>query len=82
MSEILWVAPGSAAAHSSRARFLAKRGEHKEAIGEAELAMAVAGTNRDLLRTLHAFMARAYFAIGNKEEAQKHQLWLEKNTVR
>ncbi len=82
VSEILSVAPGSSAAHFSRARFLAKRGEHSKAIEEAELAMAAAGTNRNLLRTLHAFMARSYFAIGNKEEAQKHQLWLDKNAVR
>jgi tetratricopeptide (TPR) repeat protein len=82
VSEILSVAPGSGAAHFSRAKFLAKRGEHEKAIEEAELALAVAGTNRDLLRTLHAFMARSYFAVGKKEEAQKHQLWLEKNTVR
>jgi tetratricopeptide (TPR) repeat protein len=82
VGEILSVAPVSAAARFSRARFLAKQGEHRKAIEEAELALAAAGTNRDLLRALHAFMARSCFAIGNKEEALKHQSWLDRNAVR
>ncbi len=82
VSEILSVVPGSSAAHFSRAKFLAKNGAHERALEEAELALAVAGTNRELQRTLHAFMARSYFAVGNKEEALKHQLWLEKNASR
>ena len=82
VSEVLSAAPGSGAAHFSRAKFLAKRGEHEKAIEEAKLAMAVAGNNRNLVRTLHAFMAKSYFAAGKKEEAQKHQLWLEKNAIK
>lgn len=81
VSEILSATPGSGAARFSRAKFLAKKGDHEQAIAEANLATTVAGNNRDFLRTLHVFLARSYFAVGKKEEAQKHQLWLEKHAA-
>jgi lipopolysaccharide biosynthesis regulator YciM len=81
VSEILSATPGSGAARFSRAKSLAKRGNYEQAIMEANMAMTVAGANRDFLRTLHVFLARSYFAVGKKEEAQTHQLWLEKHAA-
>jgi hypothetical protein len=36
-----------------------------------------AGEDRELLRAVHALLARTYFAAGRPEEAKPHQQWIE-----
>jgi len=82
VDEILKLAPGLGSAHFSRAKYLFKTGRYPEAIGEANLAMVAAGENPNLLQSVHAFMARTYFAMGKNAEAEKHQKWIEQNVTK
>jgi tetratricopeptide (TPR) repeat protein len=80
--EILKFVPGLGAAHFSQAVYLAKKGQPEKAIEEAQLALVAAGNNNRLLQSVHAFMAKTYFAMGKRKEAQMHQDWIETNVRR
>jgi tetratricopeptide (TPR) repeat protein len=77
VEEILRFYPGLGAAHFSRARYFARTKQPDKAILEAQLALKDTGNNLDLLQSLHAFLAKTFFSMGNKDEARKHQIWVE-----
>lgn len=79
IDDILKIAPGLGSAHFSRAKYLSKTRQYPKALEEANLAMVAAGSNPFLLQSIHAFLARTYFAMGKPGEAEKHQKWIEEN---
>jgi tetratricopeptide (TPR) repeat protein len=76
-SEILQWDPQFVPARMTRARWLVKQGQLKEAIQDGNQALANAGEDSSQLHSIHAFLAKTYFAMGQRAEAQTHQRWIE-----
>jgi tetratricopeptide (TPR) repeat protein len=82
INEILKFAPSFGLAHLERAKFLAELQRMEEALVEGELALKYAGTDPARQRAAHAFLARAYYALGRAEDAKLHQRWIESQRQR
>jgi len=79
VGEMLHHAPQFGPARLERAKYLSAQGENEKAISEALSALDLAGDDPLQQRAAHAFLARTYFALGQEEEAQKHQRWIEEH---
>lgn len=77
VEKILSWSPAFAPARMERAKFLAKRGELKQAITEAQTALQNSTNDPEQQRAAHTFLAKTLFAIGRRDEAQIHQRWVE-----
>lgn len=78
VAEILSFAPQFAPAWLAQAKWLARQQQLSEAIAAGKRALAYADGEAELLRAIHAFLAKTCFAAGLHEEAQLHQSWIEK----
>ncbi|MEJ7710189.1 MAG: hypothetical protein WKF84_10065 [Pyrinomonadaceae bacterium] len=53
---------------------MVKQGKTEEGISEGERSLQSIGSNQtQLLRAVHAFLAKVYFAAGRENEAKVHQ---------
>lgn len=82
ITEILRFAPSFGLAHLERGKFLAGREEMEAALAEGELALRYAGDDVIRQRAAHAFLARAYNALGRAEQAKLHLEWIESRSRR
>lgn len=79
LEEILKWAPNFGPARLKRAQALSHEGKLPEALSDALVALEDPGNDPEDLRSIHAFLARTYFALGKTEEARVHQNWLKAN---
>jgi tetratricopeptide (TPR) repeat protein len=77
LEEILSWNPLSPGAHLERARLLAARGRWKEVAEEGEFILRAASQDKELLRSAHALLARAYHSLNQPEKARWHRSWLD-----
>ena len=77
-ARVLELSPSFAPAHLLRARLFDSAGERAEAIRAAEEALRLSANPEDE-RAAHAFLARAYFAMGDAGRAQPHREWIEQH---
>lgn len=77
LEEILIWNPLSPEAHLERAKLLAAHGRWKEVAEEGEFILRSAGQEKELLRSAHALLARAYHRLNQPEKAKWHRSWLE-----
>jgi len=78
VDEILKHVPNFGPAWFTRAKYLARRQRFDKAIEAGEFALKYADGNAAHLLSLHAFMAKTYFAAGRSDDARVHQDWIEK----
>jgi tetratricopeptide (TPR) repeat protein len=77
--EILRWDAGFLPARIEQARSLAEAGRLKEAAVEAEVVARNADpSNAQLLRQAHLLLLQTYTKLGRKEDASRHQLWLNR----
>ncbi len=79
VAQMVKAAPHFGPASLERAKFLARKGEQKEAIALAEKSLQMEGMDKENLRAAHMLLARAYFLLGRDEDAARHQAWIEDN---
>jgi len=79
VDETLRHVPQFGPARLERAKYLSAQGENEKALAEARKALELAGSDPLQQRAARAFLARTYFALGQEEEAQKHQRWIEEH---
>ncbi len=79
LDEVLRQAPDFGPARFERARLLAKQGQREAAIDEAKRALQYARHSKTQLQAIHTFLAKTYFALGQREQAEIHQRWIEAN---
>ncbi len=79
MTLILKRSPEYGPAHLSLAKKLAAQKKYKEAVREAEFALARADGDRGAERAAHYFLARLYLRLKQPDLAEPHGKWLSAN---
>lgn len=77
--EILARNPDFAPSHLEQAQFLFREQKTAQAVEEANLALRLSPPDKVQLRSIHAFLVKAYAALGNETDAAVHQKWVEEN---
>ncbi len=78
-AEILRRNPQFAPAHLEQAQFLFRAGRIEQSVEEANLALQYTAPEKTQLRAVHAFLVKAYAALGRAGDARSHQEWVEAN---
>jgi tetratricopeptide (TPR) repeat protein len=76
LQQLLQRFPDHAATLFEQAKLEAERGDGAKATATAERALGNAADNAEFLRQIHQFLARQYFALQDREAAERHQQWL------
>lgn len=77
VEEVLRWSPFSPRAHLELAKLLAVRGQWERVVEAGEFALRNAGGDRELERSAHALLARAYLRMNKPEKAREHRAWIE-----
>jgi len=77
VDQILKRVPRFGPAHLEKAKYYDRSGEPGRAIPEAKLALSSEGNDVNSERAAHSLLARCHSLLGNVEEAEKEQHWIE-----
>ena len=62
-----------------RQSYLARHGQKAKAVEMAEYSLKLRWMDKEKQRAAHVLLARTYFQLGNEQEAERHQEWVEQN---
>jgi Tfp pilus assembly protein PilF len=79
LAEILQRNPRFGPAHLEMAKFLFREGDKEKAAESASVALECGPAEKEHLRASHAFLIKAYNALGREADAKPHQDWIDAN---
>ena len=79
VAELLKRSPRFGPAHLEMAKSFDHSGQPAQATEEAQLALAGEGNTPSSIRAAHVLLAKCYFLLGKRSEAEEEQRWIESN---